>query len=50
MYPHQDAYTVLEKSKKIEDILIENSPVYITVSKKLYSICFYNPREKAYVL
>lgn len=38
MYPHQEAHIVSEKSRKIEDILIENSPVYITVSKRLGSI------------
>lgn len=46
MYPHQEAHIVSEKSKKIEDILIENSPVYITVSKGLHSICFIIPDKK----
>lgn len=49
MYPHRDAHVVSQKSKKIEDILIENSPVFITVSKRLYSICFIMP-EKKYML
>nr|DAS92883.1 MAG TPA: hypothetical protein [Caudoviricetes sp.] len=46
IYPHPDAYAVLEKSKKIKDILIENSPIYITSSKRLGSICFIIPDKK----
>ena len=36
----------LEESKKIEDILIDNSPVYISVSKGLSCICFIIPEKK----
>lgn len=36
----------LEKSKKIEDILIDNSPLYISVSKGLSCICFIIPEKK----
>lgn len=36
----------LEKSKKIDDILIDNSPVYISVSKGLSCICFIIPEKK----
>lgn len=46
IYPHPDAYAALEKSKKIEDILIENSSIYITASKRLGSICFIIPDKK----
>ena len=46
IYPHRYAHVVSQKSKKIEDILIENSPVYITISKSLYSICFIIPEKK----
>lgn len=45
-YPHQEVYVVSEKSKKTEDILIENSPVFIAVSKSLHSICFIIPEKK----
>lgn len=45
-YPHQEVYTSLKKSKKIEDILIDNSPVYISVSKGLSCICFIIPEKK----
>lgn len=46
IYPHSEVDAVLQKSKKLEDILIENSPVYITVSKSLSSICFIIPEKK----
>lgn len=46
LYPHREVDAVLQKSKKLEDILIENSPVYIGVSKSLGSICFIIPEKK----
>lgn len=46
IYPHREVDAVLQKSKKLEDILIENSPVYIGVSKSLGSICFIIPEKK----
>lgn len=45
-YPHSGVDTTLEKAKKIEDILIENSPVYISVSKGLGCIYFIIPEKK----
>lgn len=46
IYDMKEAHVVSEKSKKIEEILIENHPVFITVSKRLYSICFIIPDKK----
>jgi hypothetical protein len=46
LYPHSEVDTILEKSKKIEDILIENSPIYISVSKALGCIYFIIPEKK----
>lgn len=48
-YPHRGIGVTLKKSKKTQDILMENFPVYITVSKGLSSICFIVP-EKRYML
>ena len=46
LYPYSEVDTILEKSKKTEDILIDNSPVYISVSKGLGCIYFVIPEKK----
>lgn len=45
-YPDRESYTILQKSKSLDDILIDDSPIYITVSKSLRAICFIIPEKK----
>lgn len=46
LYPHSDVHLVSQKSKRIEDILIGDSPIYIAPSKGLSCICFIVPDKK----
>lgn len=48
LYPHSEVDTILEKSKKIEDILIDIFPSLYFCFEGLGLHLFYHSREKAY--